>query len=159
MEHQYKDTLTHFTISVCRSAGRCSTTHRRSRSTSWRTVTRGNTCARCAARRSSGRTTCEYRWTQFASFLRQLINVNVVFLASVISKKWNTANDNSTFFFFHLKALCFFSIMIFSFVSLSETVPFKNRKLFVYVFQSFSRNRCWLRAWFPEICILHNIIE
>lgn len=103
MEHQYKDTLTHFTISVYRSAGKCSTTHRRLRSTSWRTVTRGNMCARCAARRSSGRTTCEYRWTQFTSFLRQLINVNIVFLASVISKKWNTVNDNSTFFFLSLK--------------------------------------------------------
>lgn len=161
MEHQYKDTLTHFTISVYRSAGRCSTTHRRSRSTSWRTVTRGNMCARCAARRSSGRTTCEYRWTQFTSFLRQLINVNIVFLASVISKKWNTVNDNSNFFFFHLKTFRFFSIVIFSFVifSLSETVPFKDRKLFVYVCQSFSRNRYWLRARFSEICILHNIIE
>lgn len=144
MEHQYKDTLTHFTISVGRSAGRCSTTHRRSRSTSWRTVTRGNMCARCAARRSSGRTTCEYRWTQFTSFLRQLINVDIVFLASVISKKkkkGNTVNDNSTFLFFFLslwKAFCFFSIVIFSFVIFSLRFHFKIESFsftFVKAFQ------------------------
>lgn len=165
MEHQYKDTLTHFTISVGRSAGRCSTMHRRSRSTSWRTVTRGNMCARCAARRSSGRTTCEYRWTQFTSFLRQLINVDIVFLASVISKKkkkGNTVNDNSTFLFFFsftLKSFLFHLNRDFLFCDFLFEVPFQNRKLFVHVCQSFSRNRYRLRARFPEICILHNIIE
>lgn len=138
MEHQYKDTLTHFTISVGRSAGRCSTTHRRSRSTSWRTVTRGNMCARCAARRSSGRTTCEYRWTQFTSFLRQLINVDIVFLASVISKKKkkrNTVNDNSMFpfFFFHFEKLSvssqsWFSLLWFSlWGSISKSKAFRSR--------------------------------
>lgn len=63
------------------------------------------------------------------------------------------------FFSFTLKSFLFHLNRDFLFCDFLFEVPFQNRKLFVHVCQSFSRNRYRLRARFPEICILHNIIE